>query len=66
MITILNDLQFLKDKTRRDPDILNTDELKQMCQLIAQKAVKKTIRFAGIAWEEKGCHEADTKRDEKL
>lgn len=54
MLTIPNDPQALRDKIKKDLDILDTDELQQLYRVFARVAAKKAIRFADSDWIEKG------------
>lgn len=53
MITIPSDPEALRNRIKKDLDILDTDELKQLYQMIARTAAKKATHFADMDWEEK-------------
>ncbi len=54
MSTATNEPEALREHIRKDLDILDADELRQLHQMIARMAAQKAARFADIDWEERG------------
>lgn len=54
MLSVQNEPEILRERLKKDLDILDTDELKQLYQVIARMAAEKAVRFADIDWGKKG------------
>jgi len=54
MLSVQNEPEILRERLKKDLDILDADELKQLYQVIARMAAEKAVRFADIDWEKKG------------
>jgi len=53
MLSVQNEPEILRERLKKDLDILDADELKQLYQVIARMAAEKAVRFADIDWEKK-------------
>lgn len=53
MLTATEDSSMLREKIRKDLDVLDIDDLKQLYKVVAELAAQKAARFADLDWDEK-------------
>lgn len=53
MITVTETPEMLRDKIKSSLEIMDTDDLKKLYQVIAGIAAEKTVKFADMDWVEK-------------
>jgi hypothetical protein len=53
MITTVDDTNVLREKIKGSLDVLSTDELKELHNMIARFAAEKATKLADIDWQER-------------